>query len=171
VLLGGLLLWLVLARLAEAVQAPAVEGDWSGCGETLVLAAAAWVFALRADHRSRRVVGLLYGLALVPFGLAHFVYLKETTVLVPAWLPLPRAWALATGAAYLAAAAALLAGVRVRLAALLVACQMVGFTVLVWLPVVTSGRAAAGQWSEAAISLALSAAAGVIAVALRPQSP
>ncbi len=135
-----------------------------------MLAAAAWALALRADDRSRRVARVAYGLALIPFGLAHFVYLKETIALVPAWLPVATAWALATGGAYMAAAAALLAGVCVRLAAVLVAWQIAGFTALVWLPVAASGQAVAGQWSETVISLALSAAACVIAAFLHPRS-
>ena len=181
VLLTWLLLWLLLARLVEAAMAPAVEGYWSGCGETLVLAAAAWLLMARqADDgaarrpafacgpRGRVIARVLYGLALVPFGLAHFVYLKETMSLVPAWLPWPRGWALLTGAAYLAAALALLTGVRARLAAGLAAWQIGAFTVLVWLPIVASGRADASACSETVISLALTAAACVIAAALPP---
>lgn len=168
VLLGWLLLWLVVARLAEAAMAPAVEGYWSGCGETLVPAAAAWSLQSHADERGRVVARVLVGLALIPFGLAHFIYLKETTSLVPAWLPAPRAWAMFTGGAYLAAAIALLTGVLARLAAVLVALQIAGFTVLVWLPIVASGHADASSWSETVISLMLTAAAWVIAEALRP---
>ena len=163
VLLGWLLLWLVVARLAEAAMAPAVEGYWSGCGETLVPAAAAWMLIARDDERGRIVARVLYGLALIPFGIAHFVYLKETASLVPAWLPAPRAWAMLTGGAYLAAAAALLAGMCARLAAALVAFQIGAFTALVWLPVLASGHADASSWSESVISLMLTAAACVIA--------
>ncbi len=112
---------------------------------------------------------MLYGLALVPFGVAHFVYLKETVSLVPAWLPWPRAWAMATGGACLAAALALLAGVRARLAAVLVAAQIGGVTVLVWGPVLASGQGDASAWSEGVISLALTAAACVMAA--RPAPP
>ncbi len=167
VLLGWLLLWLV-ARLAEAAMAPAVEGYWSGCGETLVPAAAAWALQSRAGARGRVVARVMFGLALIPFGLAHFIYLKETSSLVPAWLPAPRAWAMLTGGAYLAAAIALLTGVLARLAAVLVALQIAGFTALVWLPIVASGHADASSWSETVISLMLTAAAWVIAEALRP---
>ncbi len=167
VLLGCLLLWLVFARLVEAAGAPAVEGYWSGCGETLVPLAATWML-LAGERGSQRVVARsLYGLALLPFGLAHFVYLKETASLVPAWLPAPRAWALATGGAYLVAALALLAGVGARLAAVLVAVQVGAFTALVWLPIVAAGRADASAWSETVISLMLTAAACVMAQALR----
>lgn len=166
VLLAWLLLWLVLARLAEAAMAPGVAGYWSGVGETLVVAAAAWMLVAAGD-RGRLVARVPYGLALIPFGLAHFVYLKETASLVPAWLPSPRAWAMFTGGAYLAAAAAMLTGVCVRLAATLAAVQIGGFTALVWLPVLASGKADAPAWSESVISLALTAAACVIAQGLR----
>lgn len=165
-LLTWLLLWLVLARLAEAAMAPGVAGYWSGVGETLVVAAATWMLVAAGD-RGRLVARVLYGLALIPFGLAHFVYLKETASLVPAWLPSPRAWAMVTGGAYLAAAAALLSGVCARLAAVLAAVQIGGFTALVWLPILASGKADASAWSESVISLALTAAACVIAQGLR----
>ena len=168
VLAGWLLLWLLVARLPEAAMAPAVEGDWSGCGETLVPLAATWVLLARSGERGRLAARVLYGLALIPFGLAHVVYLKETASLVPAWLPAPRAWAMFTGGAYLAAAIALLTGVLARLAAVLAALQIGGFTALVWGPIVASGHADASSWSESVISLMLTAAAWVIADGLRP---
>ena len=169
-LLAWLLLWLLVARLVEAAMAPAVEGYWSGCGETLVLAAAAWMLMVRWTDDDgglgRAIARVLYGLALVPFGLAHFVYLKETVSLVPAWLPWPQAWAMFTGGAYIAAASALLTDVCARLAAGLAALQIGAFTALVWLPIVAGGRADASAWSETAISLALTAAACVMAEAM-----
>ena len=166
VLLAWLVLWLLLARLVDAMMAPAIAGYWSGCGETLVPLAATAMLLARPGTRGHVVARVLFGLALVPFGVAHFVYLKETASLVPAWLPAPSAWAMATGAAYLAAAIALLAGFRARLAALLVALQIAGFTGLVWLPILASGHADASAWSESAISLMLTAAAWVIAQAM-----
>lgn len=166
VLLAWLLLWLVMARLAEAAMAPGVAGYWSGVGETLVVAAAAWMLAAVGD-RAPLVARVLLGLALIPFGVAHFVYLKETASLVPAWLPAPRAWAMFTGGAYLAAAVAMLTGVCARLASVLAAVQIGGFTALVWLPILASGKADASAWSESIISLALTAAACVVAQGLR----
>jgi uncharacterized membrane protein len=166
VLAAWLLLWLLLARLVDAMMAPAIAGYWSGCGETLVPLAATWTLLALPGWRGPVVARVMYGLALIPFGAAHVVYLKETASLVPAWLPAPRAWAIATGATYLAAGLALLAGWRTRLAAGLVALQIAGFTALVWLPIVASGQADVSAWSETAISLMLSAAAWVLAQAM-----
>jgi hypothetical protein len=148
-------------RVPAIARAPGEFGSWDGCAETLAIVAAALVLA--TGPRGRRAGRALFGLCLLPFALAHFVFPHETATLVPSWMPAPLPTAYVTGAAFALAGAAILAGVGAPIAAALVAAQISGFTLLVWVPIVMKGASSRFVWSELGISIALSAAAWVIA--------
>lgn len=178
-LLAYLLLWLLLLRVPGMFLSPTVEFWWAAC-KTGVMAAAAWVlyvwfatdsdkrrFGFATGDRGLRIARTLYGVALIPFGIAHFIYLKQTAALVPGWLPFHVAWTYLTGWAFIAAGFAVLTGVYARLAVALSAWQIGMFTLLVWVPIISAGTKDPSQWSETIISAALTAGAWVVADSYR----
>lgn len=173
------LLWLLLLRVPSLISSFAVDSWWSAC-KTAVMTAAAWVIytwlasdwdkqrlGFVAGANGLRIARILYGLALIPFGIAHFMYLKQTAVLVPGWLPSPVFWAYFTGGAYIAAGVAIVIGVFACLAALLSALETGLITLLVWVPIAVAGQPNAFQWGEIVVSIALTAAAWVVAASCR----
>jgi len=180
VLLAWFLLWSLLFNLPTAFPAPTVLGSWYGCAEIAVTTAGTWVlytwFATEWDKRwfgfatgdkGVRIARILYGLALIFFGLGHFAYIEPTVALVPNWLPAHLFWAYFTGGAFVAGGLAVLIGVWAKLAAALMALQIGLFIPLIWLPLVATGQISAFRWGEFVATCALTAGAWVMADSYR----
>jgi uncharacterized membrane protein len=148
VLFPFLVLWLCL-KVPAVVAAPAVEGVWSGLGEIGMLLAGGWILFARLSllesapflrhitaTQGVRRAQFLFGLSVLPVGLAHFFYNEITASLVPSWLPFRSSVAYMTGPAQLACGFALLFSIVPRAAALIEAVMVGLFAFLVWGPAI-----------------------------------
>src|SRR6185295_4367773 len=129
ILFPYLIVWLLLKAPALFV-APQMEAVWLGFGEIAVLMTGGWVlFAVLAGVSEKsalafltgengiRLARILFGVSLIPIGLSHLVYVKETVELVPAWLPYRVGWAYLTGAGQIACGLGVLFSIFPRVAA------------------------------------------------------
>ena len=167
---ADLALWVLALELPRALAAPQVTGYWLGVGEDLTLATGAWVIFCAITGRNDeglRVARILFGLALLPIGLSHFVYFDITVGFIPAWFPFRPFFAGFTGAAHIAAGFALVFGVVPRLAATLEAIMESLFTIFVWITAVINAPSQREDWVNLFISTALSAAAWAVAESYR----
>jgi uncharacterized membrane protein YphA (DoxX/SURF4 family) len=175
-LFAYLLVWTALFKFPLIVKQPLVEVSYQTNGENDVLIAAALVLYASGATRGRiavlnilggragpRIAYVLYGMALIAFGLSHFAYLDLTAPLVPGWLPMPVFWAYLTGCIYFVTGILLVAGLAARLGAALAAAQIALITLLVWGPMVLHGNLTAFHWQETVVSWTLTVAAVVIA--------
>ena len=164
-------LGVVLLHGPQLVAHPQAFVSYSGIAEQLALVVGGLVaYASSATldpvqaARLIRLGGFVFGLCLLVFGMAHFLYLNFTASMVPKWIPPGQMfWAYATGAAHLAAGVAILSGIYARLAAILLTVMFVGFGVLVHAPLLLADPHSHLNWVMNAINLALTGAAWVVA--------
>src|ERR1700760_2402785 len=86
------------------------------------------------SEKSIRIARIVFAISLMPIGLSHLFYVKETAEVVPAWFPYRTGWAYLTGAGQVACGLGLLFSVLPRVAALAEAGMLTIFTLLVWEP-------------------------------------
>lgn len=170
-----LLLFTLLCHIRPVVMHPLVEGSWYALGETLMLAAGAWILfstqpARPGDPLAKlghaRTGRIVFGVSLIPIGLSHMFYMNLTAPLIPSYIPFHVPLGYATGAFHIAAGLGILFGVVPLLAATLETVMVGLFTVLIWVPTVL-GTPKPFDWTEFTASLAITGAAWVVAESFR----
>ncbi len=114
---------------------------------------------------------MLFAVSLLPVGLSHLVYVKQTAELVPAWLPYRVGWAYLTGAGQIACGLGVLFSILPRVAARAEAAMISLFTLLVWGPAILAAPKTRRPWTAFFISWAIASAAWVIAQNIAPTRP
>lgn len=141
-----LIAWFCL-KIPAIIVAGRIEGVWIGVGELGMLLAGGWVLFARLSgldtvpffsritgDRGVRLAQILFGLAVIPVGLGHILYLQITTSLVPSWLPFRTDLAFITGGAQIACGLSIAFGFQPRIAALIETAMLALFAFLVWGP-------------------------------------
>jgi uncharacterized membrane protein len=172
----------LLLKVPAVLVAPQIEPASTGVGELAVLLAGGWVlFARLADlpqgspltfatgENGVRIARILFAVALLPIGLSHIMYVKETAELVPAWLPYREGWAYLTGAGQIACGLGVLFSIFPRVAACSEAGMISLFTLLVWAPAIVAAPTTRLQWTAFFISWAIASAAWVVAQNIAPK--
>jgi uncharacterized membrane protein len=134
--------------LGVAEQSSVVVGCW------------ALLLRMRGGGSSQAMIArIVFGICSMLFGLAHFVSLKITASMVPAWMPPGQVfWAMATGVGHFAVGLALIAN-RVAVPATRIGALMyVCFALFSWLLGAFAHPTEWLRWAGAAISLCMAAA-------------
>jgi uncharacterized membrane protein len=183
ILFPYLVVWMLL-KVPALFVAPGMEAVWLGFGELAVLMAGGWVLfarlaglrpgsplAFATGENGVRLARILFAVSLIPIGLSHLIYVKETVELVPAWLPYRVGWAYLTGAGQIACGLGVLFSVLRRTAARAEAAMISLFTLLVWGPAIVKAPTARLPWTAFFISWAIASAAWVMAQNIAAKQP
>ena len=183
ILFPYLIVWLLL-KVPALLAAPQMEAVWLGFGELAVLMTGGWILFVRlaalpetsplrfvTGENGIRLARLLFAVSLIPIGLSHIVYVKQTAELVPAWLPYREGWAYLTGAGQIVCGLGVLFSILPRLAAWAEAGMISLFTLLVWAPAILAAPRTRLPWTAFFISWAIASAAWVVAQNIAPKHP
>jgi uncharacterized membrane protein len=183
ILFPYLIVWLLL-KLPALLVAPQMEAVWLGFGELAVLLAGGWVLfaklaglqegsrlSFATGEKGIRIAKILFAVSLIPIGLSHIVYVKQTADFVPAWLPYRIGWAYVTGAGQIVCGLGVLFSIFPRVAARAEAGMISLFTLLVWGPAILDAPTTRMPWTAFFISWAIASAAWAVAQNIAPKQP
>jgi len=181
ILFPYLIVWLLL-KVPALLVAPGMEAVWLGFGEIAVLMTGGWVLfarlaglregsplAFATGEKGIHLARMLFAISLLPIGLSHLVYVKQTAELVPAWLPYRAGWAYLTGVGQIACGLGVLFSILPRVAARAEAGMLSLFTILVWAPAIFAAPRTRLPWTAFFISWAIASAAWVVAQNIAPK--
>jgi uncharacterized membrane protein len=162
------LLWVIQISIS-----PLVYDNWGNFFEEFsLLTGGAVAVTLLAPSDSCRpfktaLFTRLYGICVISFGVAHFIYFSGAATWVPRWIPPgQKFWTAATGTFFLMAATAILSGVMAALATRMLTIMIFGFEILVWVPKLLAAPHDHFNWAGNVICIALGTAAWVISDAI-----
>jgi hypothetical protein len=167
--LGAANLVFVLQCVPGIVAAPQIYNSWGNFFEQFCLLTGAAIVCARLSSKwppetLNRTGRILLGICSVSFALEQAFYLNATAHLVPKWIPPSQMfWAVATTVLFVLAAVALVANRMALLASRLLTRMVVGFGLLVWIPLLLSNPHNHANWSEIAETFEIAGAAWILA--------
>jgi hypothetical protein len=167
--LGAAYLVFVLRRVPGIVAAPQIYNNWGNFFEQFsLLSGAAIVYARLSSAWSpetlNRIGRILLGICAASFTLEQAFYLDATAKFVPKWIPPTQMfWAVTTTVLFAIATVALLTNRMELLASRLLTLMVVGFGLLVWVPLVLSNPHDHTNWSEFAETFEIAGAIWILA--------
>ena len=167
--LGAAYLVFALLCVPGIVAAPQVYNSWGNFFEQFsLLTGAAIAYARLSSAWSpetlQRIGRILLGICTVSFTLEQAFYLRATASLVPHWVPPSQMfWAVTTTVLFALASVALLTNRMALLASRLLTMMIVGFGLLVWVPLVLSHPHSHTNWSENAETFTIAGATWILA--------
>jgi hypothetical protein len=168
--LGSIFFIFALLSVPPIVSKPLIYNSWGNFFEQFSLVSGALVlFGAPAPNnhegapRLARIGYNSFGVCVISFALEQLTYLSATASLVPKWIPPGQMfWAVATTIAFALAAIAIIFGHAVLLASRLLTVMLIGFGLLVWLPIVISHPHQLFNWTETAETLAIAGTAWIV---------
>jgi uncharacterized membrane protein len=108
---------------------------------------------------------IVFGLAMVVFGIQHFLYTAAVAAVIPAWIPARTLWAYFTGTAFIAVGLAILTRIQAWLAAVLLGVMFLSWFVVLHVPLVARHLHEPNQWNSLFVVVAMAGGSWMVAEA------
>jgi len=171
------LLFVMMLHIPRIVTHARDGNEWTSGFVALAMCGGAWILAGASSLEERETADpflklgpYLFGMAMVAFGIQHFVIERLTIRVGPPWFPVRPLWAYLTGAALIVAGAAIIVRRKARLAATLLGTVLFLFFLLLHIPRILVSLHDPGPWTSGFEILAMCGGALVLVGALPKES-